>query len=239
MAIYFVSDHHFEGTPNESKKLRIFLDFIEYIKGCDSLFIVGDFFDFYFEYKTQIPKAYFELLTALRMLKEGGTKIYYIVGNHDYWVDDFFTNTLGIEVYKNPLELTVQNRKILLAHGDEFLSFSPIRWLLRNKLSIFLFYWLHPDIAQAIGRLVSRLSTKTSKGIKWNRLYNVAKQKFSLGFDAVIFGHIHTPKHIRIQGLKGSKDFILLGDWINHFTYGKLVNGKFILLKWKQPSQPY
>ncbi len=241
--IYFVSDHHFgrtgredparagatkptKGAPTkEATKLHKFLEFIEHIKGCEALFIVGDFFDFYFEYKTQIPKAYFPILNALWELKKSGTQIHYIVGNHDFWIGDFFTKQLGARVYKKPLELTLQGRKVFIAHGNEFSRFDPTKWILRNKLSIFLFHWIHPDIAWLIGRWVSNLSSKTGTAVKWEKLYDIAEQKFDAGFDAVIFGHIHFPKHIKHQ----NKDFLLLGDWIRYFSYGKLELGKFKL----------
>ena len=220
--IYFVSDHHFSGSRREEEKVRKFLEFIEHIKGCEALFIVGDFFDFYFEYKTQIPKPYFSILNALWELKKSGTQIHYIIGNHDFWIGDFFTKQLGISVYKKPIELTLQGRKVFIAHGNEFSRFDPLRWLLRNKLSIFLFYWIHPDIAWLIGRWVSKVSSKTGGIIRWEKLYDIAKQKFDAGFDAVIFGHIHFPKHISC----GNTDFLLLGDWIRHFSHGKLELGK-------------
>lgn len=232
---YFVSDHHFGKSSNEKKKIRKFIEFIDHIMGCEALFIVGDLFDFYFEYRTQIPKPHFEIFSALHRLKMAGTKIYYIVGNHDFWVDDFFTNTLGIEVYKEPLTIVLQGKKIFIAHGDKLLGDAPIRWLLRNKLSIFLFYWIHPDIAQAIGRKVSKLSSKIPKDIKMKTIKRIWRQKKELGFDTVILGHIHTPIHIRIENQKfksSKKDLLLLGSWRYYFTYGKLANGELSLLKW-------
>jgi UDP-2,3-diacylglucosamine hydrolase len=264
-AIYFVSDHHFGEKPGEDEKVRKFIEFTEHIKGCEALFIAGDFFDFYFEYKTQIPKAHFCVLGALQALRRSGTKIHYITGNHDYWIGDFFTHTLGIAVHKGPQEFTLQGRKVFIGHGDEFAKFNPLRWVLRNRLNIFLFYWIHPDIAHTIGRLVSALSARKNRAtVKWDDLHTIGKEKFELGFDAVIFGHIHMPKHVHtssqskadlagnspvISNTRGSasgkdcantdRDFLLLGDWIHHFSYGKLLNGKFSLLRWKQPSQPY
>ncbi len=226
--IYFVSDHHFSRTIKEEEKIRKFFEFIEHIKGCEALFIVGDFFDFYFEYKTQIPKSYFSVLNALWELKKSGTQIHYIVGNHDFWIGDFFTKQLGAQVYKKPLELTLQGRKFFIAHGDGLSKFDITRWILRNKFTIFLFHWIHPDIAWLIGRLTSKLSSKTGKVVKWEKLYDIAEQKFDIGFDAVIFGHIHIPKHIH-----NNKDFLLLGDWIKYFSYGKLECGKLKLFEWR------
>ncbi|MCK4353137.1 UDP-2,3-diacylglucosamine diphosphatase [candidate division WOR-3 bacterium] len=255
MAIYFISDHHFGERGEKKEKLYKFLEFMDYItrlpgvgpispppavrragsqggqkEKCEALFILGDLFDFYFEYKTQIPKAYFDILYALNSLKKSGVSIYYMVGNHDFWIGDFFAQKLGIKVYKKPISLMLQGKKVFIAHGDEFSSFDPLRFILRNKLSIFFFYWLHPDIARKIGRLVSRISRKSSsrEKTKSQKLYKFGIQKFKEGFDAVIFGHIHSPEHLRY----GNKDFLLLGDWIHHFSYGKLTNGKFKLCFW-------
>ncbi|MDI6839793.1 MAG: UDP-2,3-diacylglucosamine diphosphatase [bacterium] len=233
MPVYFISDQHFEEADSESTKLCKFLEFIEYIKGkCDSLFIVGDLFDFYFEYKTQIPKVYFNILCALSSLRKTGVKIYYIIGNHDFWVGDFFTKELNISVYKKPVELMLQGKRVFIAHGDEIYSFDLMRFVLRNRLSNFIFYWLHPDIGRNIARLIARISRKLSnkETMRWKYLYKFACQKFEQGFDAVILGHIHLPKHISYK----NKQFLMLGDWKHHFSYGKLIDGEFKLYFWEQ-----
>ncbi|MBI4721924.1 MAG: UDP-2,3-diacylglucosamine diphosphatase [Candidatus Stahlbacteria bacterium] len=256
MAVYFISDAHFgdKSAQQEKDKVNKFIDFIEHIKGCETLFIVGDLFDFYFEYHTQIPKSHFAILNILSSLRCSGTKIYYLVGNHDYWVGELFTQTLGIEVCKKPLELTIQDRKLFIAHGDELSKFDPMRWLLKNKIAISLFYCLHPDLAYLIGRWVSKLSAKTHKVFSFDKLYEIVNQKFANGFDAIIFGHIHSPKHIqsdvRCQMSRvgagpltrttdvRKQDFLLIGDWVKHFTYIQLQDGEFKLLQWQQEVQP-
>lgn len=230
MAIYFIADQHF-GIPGENEeKIDKFSKFIDYIKGCEALFIVGDLFDFYFEYKTQIPKVHFNVLNILSSLRKSGTEIHYIVGNHDFWVGDFLTKELGIKVYKNPIQLTLQGKNIFIAHGNEIIGFDFARWLLRNKFSIFLFYHLHPDIAQFLAILVSRASSMLSrrKRISWRKLYTLGKEKFNSGTDMVILAHIHSPRVLHWRG----KKFILLGDWIKYFSYGKLEGSEFKLYFW-------
>lgn len=226
MSVYFISDQHLGESKNEDEKKYRLTSFLDKIKGnCDALFIVGDLFDFYFEYKTQIRKEYYDVIFKLHELRKAGAEICYITGNHDFWVGDFF-NQIGIKVYKEPLDITLQGRRLFIAHGDDCLYFDPLRIILRNKLSIFLFYLIHPDIAVLIGRLVSRLSKSIERSnTGWKKLLSFARGKFKEGFSDVIFGHIHKPIYLENKG----KTFLLLGDWITHFSYGKLDGGKLSL----------
>jgi len=226
MSVYFISDQHLGESKNEDKKKRLLVSFLDGIKGnCDALFIVGDLFDFYFEYKTQIRKEYYDVISKLDELRKAGTEIYYLTGNHDFWAGDFF-NQIGVKVHKKPLDITVQGRRLFIAHGDDCLRFDPLRIILRNKLSIFLFYLIHPDIAVRIGRLVSRLSRKFEReNSKWKKLFAFAKEKFKEGFSCAIFGHLHQPIYLE----NDENTFLLLGDWITHFSYGKLERGKLSL----------
>ena len=232
MAVYFIADQHFGIYGETPDKFRKFSQFIEHIKSTDILFIVGDLFDFYFEHKKHRPKRYPNILNKLNELKKKGTKIHYIVGNHDFWVGDSFTKELGIKVYKKPIQLTLQDKNVFIAHGDDINGNDPIKQLLRNKLAIELFSYLSPGIAQVIGSLVSRISGKFSgkKMIRWKLLYDLGKGKFSEGTDIVVLAHIHSPKFLDYNG----KKFVILGDWIKHFTYGKLENGKFKLCSWRE-----
>jgi len=226
MPVYFISDQHLGESKNEDKKKRYLISFLDKIKGnCDALFIVGDLFDFYFEYKTQIRKEYYDIIYKLYELRKAGTEIHYITGNHDFWVGDFF-NQLGVKVHKEPLDITLQGRRLFIAHGDDCLAFDPLKIILRNKLSIVLFYLIHPDIAVLIGKLISRLSRKMERDdTKWKKLLSFAKDKFKEGFTDAIFGHLHQPIYLE----NGGNTFLLLGDWITHFSYGKLDGGKLSL----------
>jgi UDP-2,3-diacylglucosamine hydrolase len=226
MPVYFISDQHLGESKNEDKKKHLLISFLDTIKGnCDALFIVGDLFDFYFEYKTQIRKEYYDVISKLDELRKTGTEIYYLTGNHDFWVGDFFEQ-IGVKVYKEPLDITLQGRRLFIAHGNDCLHFDPLRIILRNKLSIFLFYLIHPDMAVLIGRLVSKLSKRIKRsGTGWKRLLSFAKEKFREGFSGAIFGHFHKPVYLENRG----NTFLLLGDWIKHFSYGKLDEGKLSL----------
>jgi UDP-2,3-diacylglucosamine hydrolase len=227
--IYFTSDHHF-GEFNESReKFEKFKEFIEQIKPNSQLFIVGDLFDFYFEYKTQVPIRSFKVFRELVNLRKKKVKITYLVGNHDFWVGKFVEKELGIKVYKKSIEINLQGKRILVSHGDEFIKVDPFSLILHNKLAISLFYTLHPDFAYLIGKIVSKLCGKETKITAPLFLYRIVNKHLSNQVESIILGHIHDPIHIKVK----NKDFILIGDWRKHFTYVKLEAGEFILCKWK------
>lgn len=234
--VYFISDNHFGDGVNEKQKIEKLTSFFEYLRGArpsrqSALFIVGDLFDFYFEHKHVIPKKHLYIISKLRELRESGVEIHYFAGNHDFWIGSSFKE-MGIKIYKEPAILEIQGKKIFISHGDEFTNSWFFRFILRNRVFIFLFYLIHPDMAYKIGVFVSRLSRKSvGKNIMiWKTLRKVTREKFKKGFDIVIFGHIHSPKYIKENG----KVFILLGDWETHFSYGKLEDGKIILDYWEK-----
>ncbi len=228
--IYFISDQHLGREKNEEKKIKKLFSFFEYIASRASvLFIVGDFFDFYFEYKTQIPKRYYEVFRRLSYLIDKHIEIHYFTGNHDFWLSSFF-QSIGISVHKSAKTLLLQDKRLYITHGNEMTSFDPINLVLRSKTAIGLFYFLHPDLAYKIASFVSKISRTNSrkKNIRWKKLYNIARDILKRDIDAVILGHIHIPIHKKLDG----KDFILLGDWIEHFSYAVMENGQLSLHNW-------
>ncbi|MCK4330382.1 UDP-2,3-diacylglucosamine diphosphatase [candidate division WOR-3 bacterium] len=227
--IFFISDLHLGKDRDEKKKIKKLFSFFDYIVSRASiLYIVGDFFDFYFEYRTQIPKMYYEVYRHLSNLIDNGIEIHYFIGNHDYWLRDFL-ESIGLIMHRTSEKATLHGKRIYIAHGNGMISFDPGDLLLRNRFAISLFYLLHPDLAYKIGSYVSRLSRSNSqkKDIRWKKLYSIAKKIFEDNIDMVILGHIHEPIHKRIDG----HDFILLGDWTEHFTYAMLNNGRISLHK--------
>jgi UDP-2,3-diacylglucosamine hydrolase len=235
MKVYFISDQHFRDSCEKGEQIKLdkFRRFIEHIKGCDALFIVGDLFHFFFEYKTQIPKTCFEVMTILKSLRDSGTKIHYFAGNHDFWLGDFFSEQIGATIYKHAQSMIIDGKKFFITHGDEFVTGNKVfRYILRNKLCIRFFYFVHPDIAYKIGAIVASgcgiLSHKKGQ-ILWIKVYRIVNQKFLENFDFVIFAHIHSPHWVHLK----NKDVAILGDWVRHFSYGKFENGKFEMHLWK------
>jgi UDP-2,3-diacylglucosamine hydrolase len=233
-AVYFISDAHLGSETEEKEKIKEkkLIDFLEnIIPDAEALYILGDLFEFWFEYKNVIPKEHFNVLIQLKKLIDSGIKIYYITGNHDFWLGDFLPKKIGIRICKEPFWVSHQGKEIYLTHGDGLAKkdrgYRILKRILRNKINIFLYRQIPSDIGVPSAKKVARLSrSHTSQKEKPLEDYiNFAKDKISEGFDAVIMGHIHQPT------LKDFKSGIYLntGDWFEHFSYGKLVEGKFLL----------
>ncbi len=252
--IYFLSDAHIglEEEKTEVIKQEKLISFIRGLKGkAEVLYIVGDLFDFWFEYKTVVPKRGLKVLFELERLIESGTRVVYIAGNHDLWGDastvgSFLSDEIGIEFSPDPVDVCHHSLKIHIAHGDG-LSGSRgdriVKWILKNPTCIRLFRVLHPDL----GNLVAKLVSKTSRDSRpptpdlspdligggsmggWNDFKDIyvqaAEDRLQEGFDVVVFGHLHIPL---VEDLECGT-LVILGDWIRHFTYGILQDGKISL----------
>ncbi len=228
--LYFISDLHFhiDPTPDDRVKLRrltTLFDEISQRKG--TLFIVGDLFDFWFEYKYVIPGKYFPILRRIATLTDTGTPVHYFAGNHDYWIDTFFPEKLNVRFHPDPLEYAVGDTTFWICHGDGVLKadrgYRVLKKVLRSRWAIKLFRLLHPDLGFALARLVSSTSRQYNEStLEENRdlldkvFFDYVREKFSQGYDYVVMGHIHYP-HIREHN---GQTFVTLGDWMDHFTYG-------------------
>jgi UDP-2,3-diacylglucosamine hydrolase len=225
--IYCISDAHLavknsKIEEKKEKKLKLFLNRIR-DEGAD-LIINGDFFDFYFEYNSVIPRRYFGILAKLKEIVDSGVVVRFVAGNHDFWVGDFFEKDLGIKVFRKSLKLRFYDKKIFIAHGDGLGRFDVghllLQILLRQPINISLFSLLHPDIAYTLGRWVSKMSRKKSSNNKrfslsGHPLRKFARDLWDKGYDAVILGHIHYPYLEK----EGDKVFAIIGDWIDKFSY--------------------
>jgi UDP-2,3-diacylglucosamine hydrolase len=239
MAAYFISDVHLglgtrEHEKNKENQLLAFLRGI--FPSTEMLFIVGDLFDFWFEYKTVIPKGFHRTLAALQEFTDAGKPIHYLAGNHDFWMNNYFADELGMMLHLDPFEITVQGKRIFLHHGDGLaqndLGYRLIKPILRNRLNIWLYRWLHPDIGVRLARGSSRTSreyTSTKDYGEEEGMVREAEKKIREGFDIVIMGHRHKPNVVTI----GHGVYINLGDWITHRTYAELSNGTIVLKTWE------
>lgn len=229
---YFISDAHLGAGKNEEmkyKKLISFLDFIN--KKNTTLFIIGDLFDFWFEYKYVIPYENFSILCQLKKMIETGVQIKYITGNHDFGIGRFI-KSMGIEIYRDPISISLKSKKFYIAHGDGLLNadygYKILKKILRNPLNIWLYRLIHPDIGMTVANFCSNLS-RNKKNKSFNDKYiNFAKNKFKNGIDFMIFGHTHLPFEFTDQ----EKKLINIGDWINHFTYGYFNDDNLELKTW-------
>lgn len=237
--IYFASDQHF-GVPNQSEsrireeKFIRWLDVIK--KDTQVLFLMGDLFDFWHEWKYVVPKGYIRVLGKIAELKDSGIEIYFFVGNHDLWMKNYFEEELGIPVYFEKRYYEINNKNFLLAHGDGLgpgdKGYKRMKKVFTNPLAQWAFRWLHPDIAMRIAnymsqknKLISGEEDKAFLGEDKEFLIQYAKEKLKTeNIDYFVFGHRHLPLIFDLE--KGAK-YINLGDWIVYFTFGVYDGGSF------------
>ncbi|MFN0156608.1 MAG: UDP-2,3-diacylglucosamine diphosphatase [Bacteroidota bacterium] len=238
MSVFFISDVHLglSGKEEERAKEDTLLRFLKHIlPTTTTLFIAGDLFDFWFEYKTVIPKGFHRTLSALQEFTDRGIPVHYLTGNHDYWTLDFFETELGCIVHSEPFEIAVDGKRVFLHHGDGLakndLGYRLIKPVLRSRLSIWLYRWLHPDLGVQLARGSSRTSRQYTAQKHYGEeegMIEYATKKISEGVDIVVMGHRHQPN---IQPINNGT-YVNLGDWITHHTYAELVNGKIELKTW-------
>lgn len=200
-----------------------------------ALFILGDLFDFWFEYKTVIPKTAFGFLASLDATAAEGTPVYYIGGNHDFWLCDFLDKETHIQVLADGTELNAQGKKTYLAHGDGLgpgdTGYKILKKVFRNPLAIWLFRWVHPDLGIKIALSTSHVSREHTSDhvVDVERLFrDVAKPELLKGRDAMIVGHHHVRHHAK----NAEGEFLILGDWFRQFTYARLQGGSYESLAW-------
>ena len=243
--IYFASDQHF-GAPNQiqsAKREKIFLEWLEFIeKDATALFLLGDLFDFWFEYKTVVPKGFVRILGKLASMSDQGIPIYFFVGNHDLWMTDYFKTELNITVFHDPQKFSFQNKSFFIGHGDGKgpgdKGYKRMKKVFTSPFFQFLFRWLHPDIGVKIAqhlsiknKLISGAEDVRFLGEESEWLVQYAKRKLeNEHFDYFIFGHRHLPLEIPLSEIS---TYFNLGDWIQYYTYGVFDGNKFKLEKFK------
>lgn len=235
----FLADAHLGlpgDTPARAERLAAFL---HGLKGRIShLYIVGDLFDFWFEYKSVVPNTAPQVICELYRLVRAGTKVILFAGNHDYWLGPYLRDGIGVEVVPDDITVEHQGLRILVHHGDGLYpddhGYRLLKRVLRNPLSIALFRMLHPDFAHKIAALTSKTSRKylappPGHDEHYAALFrDIADRRLAEGYDAVVFGHSHVPLLER----RDAGTLALLGDWINHSTYLVLEDGRFTLNEW-------
>lgn len=239
--IYFASDQHF-GAPNvEASKIREqkFVNWLDFIKkDADVLFLLGDLFDFWFEYAQAVPKGFVRVLGKLAELSDQGIEIHFFVGNHDLWMHDYFEKELNIPVYHHPKEFTLNGKSFFIGHGDglgpEDQGYKRMKKVFTNPVSKWFFKWLHPDVGIRVAhylsvknKLISGAEDVKFLGEENEWLVQYAKMKLTeKHYDYFVFGHRHLPLEI---ALSQNSTYINTGDWIVHFTYGEFDGGQMLL----------
>ena len=240
--IYFLSDFHL-GTPDAAtslqreKRIVRFLDEIK--QETFALFIVGDVFDFWYEYRKVVPKGYVRLLGKLAELSDAGVILHFFVGNHDMWMSGYFEQELNMPVYFEPKEFTFNGKNFLVGHGDGLgpgdHKYKFLKKVFRNRASQWLFGMLPPKVGIGLADYFSRRSRAKGGGVdevflgedkEWLILY-CKEQLTDQKIDYFVFGHRHLPIDYRLP--KESR-YINLGDWLRYDTYA-VFDGQDIALK--------
>jgi UDP-2,3-diacylglucosamine hydrolase len=237
---YFISDVHLGlGSPEaEREKQRRLIGFLDRASGdATHLFILGDLFDAWIEYRTVIPRGFHRVLAKLHDLTDGGVEVHFLAGNHDFWVRDYFRSEMGIKTHAEAFEVELDGKRIYMHHGDGLnprdRGYAFLKKVLRNRFAIWLFSWVHPDIGVALARSSSKTSrdyTSTKEYGEEDGMRRAAAGLIDRGYDLVVMGHRHVPASEAI----GRGTYANLGDWITHNTYGRLSGGAFSLLTWEQ-----
>jgi UDP-2,3-diacylglucosamine hydrolase len=233
--IFFVSDLHL-GASNlglEAEKERRLSTFAAHLDpGRDWLILLGDLFEFWFEYRTVIPREHLHTIQQLLALRDKGLPILYFAGNHDFWLGKFFTHDLGIPLIPDALDLELGGKRFFIAHGDALgrgdWGYKATKKIFRNPVNIFLYRLIHPDLGIPLAKAIASLSR--SKGQKPDAPFReYALKKLEEGYDGVVFGHTHRPQYLPV----GDKVYLNTGNWFQDFTYGKWEAGKLSLETWK------
>lgn len=240
--IYFLSDFHL-GAPDHAKSLereKRLVQFLDEIKNdAGEIFLVGDMFDFWYEYKKVVPKGYVRLLGKLAELSDAGVQLHFFVGNHDMWMKEYFQQELNMPVYYEPKEFERNGKKFLIGHGDGLgpgdHGYKRLKKIFRNPACQWLFGILPPVIGVGLANYLSRRSraqTGSSEEVflgedkEWLIIYcKEVLQKENFNF--FVFGHRHLAIDYRLS--KDSR-YINLGDWIRYFTYA-VFDGEKMELK--------
>lgn len=243
--IYFLSDFHL-GAPDHEKSLareKILVEFLDEIKSdAAEIFLVGDMFDFWYEYRKVVPKGYVRLLGKLAELTDAGIPMHFFVGNHDMWMKDYFMEELNIPVYFEPKEFDRNGKKFLIGHGDGLgpgdHGYKRLKKVFRNPVCQWLFGILPPYMGMGLANYMSRRSraqTGASEEVflgedkEWLIIYSKDKLK-EKNFDFFVFGHRHLPIDFRLNNMSR---YINLGDWIRYYTYAVFDGEKLELKSYK------
>jgi len=235
----FISDAHLGSGSNEAQKERVLIEFLKSLspESVSAIYILGDLFDFWFEYKSAILSQHFRVLCQLSRTVESGIEIHLIVGNHDYWAGDFLENNVGLKIHKEPIEIELDNLHIYLCHGDglnpQDRGYRALKAIVRNRVLRWALRLVHPDFVLGAIRQFSKLSRESAsvagKLREDDGIRQFALKKLRDGADVVIAGHSHQP-HDEKHTIDGkNKRYFNVGDMYERFSYLVYSSGKFHL----------
>lgn len=244
--IYFASDVHLGHPDIEQGRWRekLFVQWLDEIKDdAAEIYLVGDIFDFWYEYKKVIPRGFVRTLGKIAEITDLGIPVHFFTGNHDIWVSDYLPKELGIILHRHPIERTLLGKTFYIAHGDGLgpgdYSYKLLKKVFTCKALQWMFSRLHPNFSLWLAHSWSN-SSRSYKGIVAESFNGVEKELLyqysnrvlqSKHYDYLIFGHRHLMVDMEIGE---SSRYVNLGDWIVNFSYGVFDGEKFQLLKYKK-----
>lgn len=238
MRSIFIADAHLRNAGDEN--YRKLLEFLAGLRGnTETLFILGDLFEFWIGYRRVPFTQYHPVLEQLRQLMESGTELVYFEGNHDFHMGPFFRETLKARVYRGPATLDLDGKRVYLCHGDQInrgdIGYHVLRFLLHNSLTGAMIPVVPVRLVTRIADRMGRISRQghQRRRVKWDYmaiLREFAAARFNEGYDAVITGHFHIPL-LEKSSDRGERTLLSLGDWITHFSYGEWEDGELSLKK--------
>lgn len=230
----------YEESLVREKRVVQWLDNIKH--DAAEVFLVGDVFDFWFEYKTVVPRGFVRLLGKIAELTDAGIPVHFFIGNHDMWVFDYLPLETGVVVHREPIERTFGGKRFYIGHGDGLgpgdYGYKFIKKVFRNPVSQWLFARLHPNLGIGMANFWSRKSRKHTGGSdkvflgpenEWLAIYSkeILRKQHHHYF---IFGHRHLPMEIPVGT---DSVYINLGDWIDHYTYATFDGSELKLHSFK------
>ena len=248
---YFLSDFHLGATyfSNPLDAERRIVKFLDSIKGnADEIYLMGDILDYWYEYKHVVPRGYTRFFGKIAELSDLGIKIYWFIGNHDIWIYDYLPNELGIEVIDGISIKDIKGKRFFLNHGDAVgkrkASFRFIRWLFRNKFCQALYSMLPSCVTVPFAHRWSSHSRKSENGTEQaqidtylSHLVNFSKDysQSHPDIDYYIFGHLHI---IADEKVSPNARCIVLGDWIDKFSYATFNGTELHIERYSEPNNP-
>lgn len=239
--IYFVSDSHL-GVPDPASSLireKLLVRWLDTVApNADEIFLLGDVFDFWFEYQTVVPKGFVRLLGKLAELADRGVKLHFFTGNHDLWAFDYLEKEVGLTVHRRPIERVFDGKRFYIGHGDGLgpgdTGYKVLKAIFTCRLCQRLFSFIHPGTGIRLASYLSRKS-RAANG-KTDEHFLGADKEFLVAYcrqvlekkevDYFVFGHRHLPLDMEVG--PGSR-YINTGDWVSHFSYAVFGEGKMQL----------
>jgi len=241
---FFASDFHLGADARLSSKERElqvcrWLDAVA--PEAEAIYLVGDMFEFWFEYKTVIPKGFSRFLGKLAQLRDAGIRVYAFTGNHDLWMFGYFEEEFGIPVYHAPIEREIHGKKFIIGHGDGLgpgdLGYKRMKKVFKHPFSQWLFGWLHPDLGIRLANFSSKQSRAATppeerawlgEEKEWLLQYCTRKVELGIEPDYFIFGHRHLPIDWLLKN--GRSRYLNLGEWLHHCSYA-VFDGEHLELR--------